>query len=554
LSNHCCGCGQRAASLQCAAPRCSRMFHVPCVQGMGASLSQVGTGGDSCSPRCTIVFSSCSRPIKTNQSVKFRDVACARPSQLSCSRVLHHTPAVQCSCARMMSPCIMHRSAYTAKVVVAAQSSTFAWLCSFKQIFSDHFRHTERASITRHFPPGHRTPVATLRMLERITTSFTVAQSPCIQLNVTTAFKVGVIDRDCRRPAALAVCTTDLVPHLLLRMQFASSTSACVYCCRPCVFPLQDGSCWCSEHQHVKLQQPAAGPFAGQNIASTAATDTATAHAGLSSPEPSKAPGLNPSPSFAAALVLQQMRCSKGFDVLLLGPDTQLGEPGADSSSGAGSSINEAAAGASAGRGAAGRTRTSAHRRLLEAMPPSNGTSSTGPWQYSGSTARRGGSQPAGLYGSTAEASRQYHLEQQQQAAYGGPQGPAASAQRPAASMLLQRLQQQSGQTAWQRQQQQEQQQHVGPTRRSPQSSKGRPPLHMPPGKAKGSWNTLGLVSAFALAQQQEEEALQQQEQQQRQQLAASHAAAAAVAVSGPTVVVPRVRAKKGAAMHAAQY
>jgi hypothetical protein len=48
LSNQCCGCGQRAASLQCAAPGCSRMFHVPCVQGMGASLSQVGTCSDSC--------------------------------------------------------------------------------------------------------------------------------------------------------------------------------------------------------------------------------------------------------------------------------------------------------------------------------------------------------------------------------------------------------------------------------------------------------------------------------------------------------------------------
>jgi hypothetical protein len=306
----------------------------------------------------------------------------------------------------------------------------------------------------------------------------------------------------------------------------------------------------------VKLQQPTAGPFAGQHTGNDAATDAA--HAGLSSPEPTQAPGINPSPSFAAALVLQQMRCSTGFDVLLLGPDAQLGEPGADSSSGAGSSINAAAAaGTRGGRGADGRTRTSAHRRLLEAMPPSNGTSSTGPgpWQYSGSTARRDGSQAAGLYGSTAEASREYHLEQQQQAAYGAPQGSRAAAQRPAASMLLQRLQQQSGQTAWQRQQQQqEQQQHVGPTRRSPQSNKGRPPLHMPTGKPKGSWNTLGLVSAFALAQQQEEEARQQQEQQRQRQLAASHAAAAAVVVSGPTVVVPRVRAKKGAALHAPQY
>jgi hypothetical protein len=105
--------------------------------------------------------------------------------------------------------------------------------------------------------------------------------------------------------------------------------------------------------------------------------------------------------------------------------------------------------------------------------------------------------------------------------------------------MLLQRLQQQTGNvTSWQ---QQQQPQHVGPIR-SPKSAKGRPPLHAPPGKAKGSWNTLGLISAFALAQQQQE-----QEQQQQQQAAASHAAAAAAVVSGPTVVVPRVRARKGA-------
>jgi pyruvate/2-oxoglutarate dehydrogenase complex dihydrolipoamide acyltransferase (E2) component len=41
LSSHCCGCDQRAATLQCLAPGCSRMFHVPCVQGMGASVLQV---------------------------------------------------------------------------------------------------------------------------------------------------------------------------------------------------------------------------------------------------------------------------------------------------------------------------------------------------------------------------------------------------------------------------------------------------------------------------------------------------------------------------------
>jgi hypothetical protein len=105
--------------------------------------------------------------------------------------------------------------------------------------------------------------------------------------------------------------------------------------------------------------------------------------------------------------------------------------------------------------------------------------------------------------------------------------------------MLLQRLQQQTGNvTSWQ-----QQQQHVGPIR-SPKSAKGRPPLHAPPGKAKGSWNTLGLISAFALAQQQQEH---EQQQQQQQQLVASHAAAAAAVVSGPTVVVPRVRARKGA-------
>jgi hypothetical protein len=111
--------------------------------------------------------------------------------------------------------------------------------------------------------------------------------------------------------------------------------------------------------------------------------------------------------------------------------------------------------------------------------------------------------------------------------------------------LLLQRLQAQSGQASWQ--QQQQQQQSVGPTRRSPKSGKGRPPLHAPPGKPKGGWNTLGLISAFALAQQQEEAKHEQQQQ------AVSHAAVTALAVSGPTVVVPRVRARKGA-MHTAQH
>lgn len=307
--------------------------------------------------------------------------------------------------------------------------------------------------------------------------------------------------------------------------------------------------------QHQKQQQYyTAGPFAAASAAGMAESTAADGiigiigmGEGLSSPEPSKQAGINPSPSFAAALVLQQMRCSKGFDVLLVGSESQtVTAAAADSSSGAGSSGQ-----AAAGRAASGATRSSAQRRLLEAMPVSNSSSGNGllapttAWQYNSGATSQAQSHPAGLYGSTAEASRQYHLQQQQQGGYGAP-APATSAPGPATTLLLQRLQQQSGQASWQQQQQQ-----VGPTRRSPKSAKGRPPLHSPSGKSKGGWNTLGLISAFALAQQQEETKL---EQQQQQQMATSHAAAAAVAVSGPTVVVPRVRAKKGAIHHAGQY
>jgi len=42
LPRQCCGCDQKAATLQCAATGCSRMFHVPCVEAMGAVLLQVG--------------------------------------------------------------------------------------------------------------------------------------------------------------------------------------------------------------------------------------------------------------------------------------------------------------------------------------------------------------------------------------------------------------------------------------------------------------------------------------------------------------------------------
>jgi hypothetical protein len=230
------------------------------------------------------------------------------------------------------------------------------------------------------------------------------------------------------------------------------------------------------------------------------------------------------------------MRCSKGYDVLLgsinLEPGTAAAAAPADSSLNAGSKPGPAA----------GATRSTAQRRLLEALPVSNSNGSStlasGAWQYIGNSTGRG------LYDSTAEASRQYHLHQQQQ--HGTP-GPAASVPEPATTLLLQRLQAQSGSASWQ--QQQQQQQSVGPTRRSPKSCKGRPPLHAPPGKAKGGWNTLGLISAFALAQQQEEA---KHEQQQQQQQAVSPAVAPALAVSGPTVVVSRVRARKGA-LHAAQ-
>jgi hypothetical protein len=49
LSSHCCGCDQRAATLHCSAPGCSRIFHLPCVQVMGASVLQVRRGGATCS-------------------------------------------------------------------------------------------------------------------------------------------------------------------------------------------------------------------------------------------------------------------------------------------------------------------------------------------------------------------------------------------------------------------------------------------------------------------------------------------------------------------------
>jgi hypothetical protein len=360
-------------------------------------------------------------------------------------------------------------------------------------------------------------------------------------------------------------------------MCLCSTFTACLFepdsflnfCCRCLPVCLQDGSCWCSQHQDLmqqhqqqqreqqqqqqQQQQLAGGPFAAAaQIGPAAAAGAGAGDAsmgsaeGISSPEPSKQAAINPSPSFAAALVLQQMRCSKGFDLLLLGSDTEPGTgldaAAADGSSGAGS------VGAGAAATGAAAARSSAQRRLLEALPGSgNSSSSNGgsmlappPWQQQQQP------HPAGLYDSTAEASRQYHLQQQY-----GPYAPAASAPGPATTLLLQRLQQQSGTGSWRQQQQQQQQQQVGPTRRSPKSAKGRPPLHAPAGKAKGGWNTLGLISAFALAQQQQEA---RQEQQQQQQVAASHAAAAAVAVSGPTVVVPRVRAKKGAAQATAQY
>jgi len=338
-------------------------------------------------------------------------------------------------------------------------------------------------------------------------------------------------------------------------MSVVTSTDHAVCCFS--LASLQDGTCWCSEHllQQEQQQAGAAGstlittqqqPFlqsAGGTVGTSGAAD------GLSSPEPSKPGGtINPSPSFAAALVLQQMRCSKGYDVLLVGPECeQAGVNAPSSSSGAGSS--SLAAGRAATRLPSSHTRSSAQRRLLEAMPTghniSNNMPAAGPWEYTGAGGGHRSMQPAGLYGSTAEASRQYHLELQQQGAY-GLMGPAASGPGPATTLLLQRLQQQSEQSAWQ--QQEQQQQAVGPTRRSPRAAKGRPPLHAPAGKAKGGWNTLGLISAFALAQQQQPEV-------QQEQLAASHAAAAAVAVSGPTVVVPRVRARKGAvAHHVAQY
>jgi hypothetical protein len=48
LARHCCGCDQRAATLHCAAPGCSRWFHVPCVQAMGALQLQVGGMVVSC--------------------------------------------------------------------------------------------------------------------------------------------------------------------------------------------------------------------------------------------------------------------------------------------------------------------------------------------------------------------------------------------------------------------------------------------------------------------------------------------------------------------------
>lgn len=327
-------------------------------------------------------------------------------------------------------------------------------------------------------------------------------------------------------------------------------------CCF-CLACLQDGTCWCSEHLSQQQEQQQAGA-AGSTLITTqqqpylqsagGTAGTSGAADGLSSPEPSKAGAtINPSPSFAAALVLQQMRCSKGYDVLLVGPESeQAGVNAPSSSSGAGSS--SLAAGRAATRLPSSHTRSSAQRRLLEAMPTGHNSSSSmlaaGPCEYAGAGGGHRSMQPAGLYGSTAEANRQYHLELQQQGAY-GLMGPAASGPGPATTLLLQRLQQQSEQSAWQLEQQQ---QAVGPMRRSPRAAKGRPPLQAPAGKAKGGWNTLGLISAFALAQQQQPEV-------QQEQLAASHAAAAAVAVSGPTVVVPRVRARKGAvAHHVAQY
>jgi hypothetical protein len=41
LSRHCCGCRQRGASLWCGAPGCSKAFHVPCLEAMGAVVTQV---------------------------------------------------------------------------------------------------------------------------------------------------------------------------------------------------------------------------------------------------------------------------------------------------------------------------------------------------------------------------------------------------------------------------------------------------------------------------------------------------------------------------------
>lgn len=52
LSSQCSGCNQRAATLQCAVPGCNRAFHVPCVQAMGASVTQVGKC--DLGPRCVM--------------------------------------------------------------------------------------------------------------------------------------------------------------------------------------------------------------------------------------------------------------------------------------------------------------------------------------------------------------------------------------------------------------------------------------------------------------------------------------------------------------------
>lgn len=155
--------------------------------------------------------------------------------------------------------------------------------------------------------------------------------------------------------------------------------------------------------QQQHQQQEQRNQLAGQ----AEQTDLALSGA---SPAPQAHQKIVPSPSFAAALVLQQMRASQGFDALL-----PKGE----------GSTRQISMAAGTAPGLTRGSKSAVHRRLLQALQPELTAilqpDSGRPPEAASPAEALMAEHPTGPFNCTAEAVRQYHLQQRH--------GPAATAE-----------------------------------------------------------------------------------------------------------------------------